>query len=241
MTRRTVGIVSGAALVVLTGLFWLRAAPLPAGLLDERDSTSTTVVDRRGVVLYEARSRDGMRGTSLAADALPPNLVQGVTRGRRSPVLQPRGHRSDGGRPRCMAEPEGRRGDRGRIDHHTTGRQAVAGQARAIGQAGSPWIRQQASGSGCCAEAGASALETRNTRALSEPCSVWESDCRSRARQPRLLRDTREPAHCGPGNIPRRAAAEAFGVQSLSQMATGCRSSANHHQPDGGTRACDCR
>ena len=75
MKRRSVRISLVAALAALTALLWLRAEPLPSGLLDASDNTSTTVLDRRGVVLHEARSRDGMRGTPLTADALPPNLV----------------------------------------------------------------------------------------------------------------------------------------------------------------------
>jgi penicillin-binding protein 1C len=47
---------------------------LPPGLLDG-DSSSTVVVDRRGVPLYEALSGDGTRSTALTADTLPPMLV----------------------------------------------------------------------------------------------------------------------------------------------------------------------
>jgi penicillin-binding protein 1C len=54
---------------------WLRVGPLPAGLLDDPTSISTTVLDRTGTVLYEARSRDGTRGARLTADALPDNVV----------------------------------------------------------------------------------------------------------------------------------------------------------------------
>jgi penicillin-binding protein 1C len=62
-------------LTVMAVLIWLRAGPLPSGLLDER-GTSTTVVDRHGVVLYESRSASGTRGAVLTADALPPNLIR---------------------------------------------------------------------------------------------------------------------------------------------------------------------
>jgi len=54
---------------------WLRCGPLPEGLLDPPARVSTTVVDRRGVPLYEARSGDGTRSVSLDADALPPSVV----------------------------------------------------------------------------------------------------------------------------------------------------------------------
>jgi penicillin-binding protein 1C len=77
MTKRFI-VRSASAVVVVAAavLIWLRAGPLPSGLLDESVNTSTTVVDRRGTVLYEARSRDGTRGSVLTADALPPNLVR---------------------------------------------------------------------------------------------------------------------------------------------------------------------
>jgi penicillin-binding protein 1C len=53
---------------------WLRLGPLPDGLLDE-PKASTTVVDRHGVQLYEARSGDGTRTVTLTAASLPPTLV----------------------------------------------------------------------------------------------------------------------------------------------------------------------
>ncbi len=62
------------ALAATTGVVWLRCGSLPAGLLDERSSASTTVVDRHGEVLYETRSALGTRGERLAADAIPAAL-----------------------------------------------------------------------------------------------------------------------------------------------------------------------
>ena len=59
---------------MLVAALWLRLGPLPAGLLDE-PAPSTTVVDRRGVPLYEARAGDGTRGIKLTANSLPANLV----------------------------------------------------------------------------------------------------------------------------------------------------------------------
>ena len=64
--------IAGPALLAV--LVWLRAGPLPVGLLDETDA-STTVVDRYGSVLYESRSAAGTRGALLTPDALPPHLV----------------------------------------------------------------------------------------------------------------------------------------------------------------------
>jgi penicillin-binding protein 1C len=60
--------------VTAGALLWLRLGPLPDGLLDEPKS-STIVVDRHGVQLYEARSGDGTRTMTLTAAALPPTLV----------------------------------------------------------------------------------------------------------------------------------------------------------------------
>jgi penicillin-binding protein 1C len=62
-----------AALAAL-GL-WLRLGPIDPALLDLRDTTSTIVVDRHGVPLYEALSGDGTRNVRLSADRLPPLLV----------------------------------------------------------------------------------------------------------------------------------------------------------------------
>jgi penicillin-binding protein 1C len=70
---RWLGACGAAAGVAL--LTWLRCGPLPAGLLDDERARSTTVVDRRGVVLYEARSASGTRTTWLDAATLPPTLV----------------------------------------------------------------------------------------------------------------------------------------------------------------------
>src|SRR5688500_20268336 len=59
--------------LVVAGL-WLRLGALPPGLLDD-PAPSRMVVDRRGVILYEARAQDGTRGVALRPDALPPHLV----------------------------------------------------------------------------------------------------------------------------------------------------------------------
>ena len=74
--RRPRTVVAGAvAAVALCGAAWIRLGPLPDGLLDLRDGTSTVVVDRRGVPLYEALSGDGTRNIALDAGHLPPALV----------------------------------------------------------------------------------------------------------------------------------------------------------------------
>lgn len=55
---------------------WLRLGPIDPALLDLTDATSTTVVDRRGVPLYESLSGDGTRSQHLEARDLPPLLVE---------------------------------------------------------------------------------------------------------------------------------------------------------------------
>jgi penicillin-binding protein 1C len=71
--RRATGV---AVAALLAGAGWIRFGPLPAGLLDDAGAVrSTTVYDRNGEVLYEARSGLGTRGMRLRADRLPPVLV----------------------------------------------------------------------------------------------------------------------------------------------------------------------
>jgi penicillin-binding protein 1C len=54
---------------------WIRCGAIPADLLDERDGSSTVVLDRHGQVLYERLSGAGTRRVLASADALPPVLV----------------------------------------------------------------------------------------------------------------------------------------------------------------------
>jgi penicillin-binding protein 1C len=69
-------VAAGLAMAALAGAAWIRLGPLPAGLLDDADAVrSTTVLDRNGEVLYEARSDLGTRELRLHADRLPPALV----------------------------------------------------------------------------------------------------------------------------------------------------------------------
>ena len=69
-------VAAGLAIAALAGAAWIRLGPLPAGLLDEADAVrSTTVLDRNGEVLYEARSDLGTRELRLRPDRLPPALV----------------------------------------------------------------------------------------------------------------------------------------------------------------------
>ena len=67
--------------VALALVLWIRLGPVPAELLDDRAVTSTSVVDRRGVPLYEALSVDGTRNVTLTARAIPPALVSATRTG----------------------------------------------------------------------------------------------------------------------------------------------------------------
>ena len=55
---------------------WLRLGPIDSALLKLDDATSTVVVDRRGVPLYESLSGDGTRSVHLDAA----NLAAGARR-----------------------------------------------------------------------------------------------------------------------------------------------------------------
>ena len=69
-------VAAGLAVTGVVGAAWVRLGPLPAGLLDEAEAVrSTTVLDRNGEVLYEARSDLGTREMRLRPDRLPPSLV----------------------------------------------------------------------------------------------------------------------------------------------------------------------
>jgi penicillin-binding protein 1C len=58
--------------------WWLRAGPLPAGLLDAAAVQSTTVVDRHGTPLYEAVAGGGVRSLRLEPATIP-ELVAAAT------------------------------------------------------------------------------------------------------------------------------------------------------------------
>jgi penicillin-binding protein 1C len=73
MVKRAIWLAVGTAAAAL--LCWIRLGPLPAGLLDQPASVSTTVLDRNGAVLHEARSEEGTRGTDLPVDVLPAHIV----------------------------------------------------------------------------------------------------------------------------------------------------------------------
>jgi penicillin-binding protein 1C len=73
MVRRKTAYV--VAFFSLTFCLWVRLGPIPSHLLDDRRLTSTVIVDRSGIPLYEALSGDGTRNVALNAGALPSALV----------------------------------------------------------------------------------------------------------------------------------------------------------------------
>ena len=68
-------IIGAASLGLLALALWIRLGSIPSTLLENKRATSTIVVDRNGVPLYEARAEDGTRAISLSAETLPPVLV----------------------------------------------------------------------------------------------------------------------------------------------------------------------
>jgi penicillin-binding protein 1C len=72
--RVSVGMLTALAAAGVAAL-WVRLGPLPDGLLDVHAGTSTIVVDRHGVPLYESLSAEGTRSVLLSPSDLPPVLV----------------------------------------------------------------------------------------------------------------------------------------------------------------------
>lgn len=68
---RRAKVLAALAVAAAAVAVWLRAGPLPAGLLVDTARPSTVVTDRHGETLYEARSADGLRGEWIDAHAVP--------------------------------------------------------------------------------------------------------------------------------------------------------------------------
>jgi len=75
MRRRWRPLVVACLAALIAFALWLRLGPIDPALLDLGDATSTVVVDRRGVPLYESLSGDGTRSVHLDPQSLPPVLV----------------------------------------------------------------------------------------------------------------------------------------------------------------------
>ncbi|MCU1349140.1 MAG: family penicillin-binding protein [Acidobacteria bacterium] len=73
MTRRRLTIAAALLAAAVAFLAWLRLGPVPA--IDEARFTSTSIVDRNGVVLSEPLSSRGQRSEWLRADALPASVT----------------------------------------------------------------------------------------------------------------------------------------------------------------------
>ncbi len=59
---------------ILLVLWWIRCGAIPAQVLDQSRFSSTTVVDRNGIVLYEPLAKTGARGEPVTS--LPDNVVK---------------------------------------------------------------------------------------------------------------------------------------------------------------------
>ncbi len=72
--RRLAGWTGGVLAAGLVAGAWLRLGPIDPALLVQQPSL--TVLDRNGEVLYESLGSGGTRGQSVAADKLPPRVVE---------------------------------------------------------------------------------------------------------------------------------------------------------------------
>ena len=73
MTRRRTLLLAGAG-AVLAAIAAARYWPLPAALIERASTPGTLVFDRHGVLLYEARNDDGLRGDPVDARDLPAHV-----------------------------------------------------------------------------------------------------------------------------------------------------------------------
>ncbi|HZM49598.1 MAG TPA: transglycosylase domain-containing protein, partial [Vicinamibacteria bacterium] len=62
--------------ITIAGVAWVRLGPLPAGLLELDEQTSTEVVARDGESLRESLSAEGQRSRRISPDRLPDTLVR---------------------------------------------------------------------------------------------------------------------------------------------------------------------
>ena len=171
---------------------WLRLGPLdPACSTISTHATSTVVVDRHGVPLYEALSGDGTRSVQLERREPAADAGRGDDRRRGSPLLVASRRRSDRDR-RAALQPnlaEGRV-----VEGGSTITQQVAklllnrrSPKRRAGRCGAKLARR-------CSRCGSSIGSTSaRSCAVSEPRGVRQSDRRRRAREPRLLRRASRP------------------------------------------------
>jgi len=83
LVRRNPGrtLAAVVATCVVAAALWVRLGPIAPELLDISDGTSTVVVDRQGVPLYEALSGDGTRSLRLEAATMPAILAAATLAG----------------------------------------------------------------------------------------------------------------------------------------------------------------
>ncbi|MDP9193990.1 MAG: penicillin-binding protein 1C [Acidobacteriota bacterium] len=74
--RRLAGWSGGVLAAALLAGAWLRLGPIDPALLERAQSRSLTILDRNGEVLYESLGAAGTRGETVAANQLPPRVVE---------------------------------------------------------------------------------------------------------------------------------------------------------------------
>lgn len=73
--KRIAAATVAAVLALALAIAWARLGPIDPALLDRQKHDSRTITDRNGEVLYESLSASGARGERVAADQLPPLVV----------------------------------------------------------------------------------------------------------------------------------------------------------------------
>ena len=231
---------AGAAIALVVGAAWVRLGPLPDGLLDEAAAVrSTTVLDRNGEVLYEARSDLGTREARLAADRLPPTLV--------AATLAAEDHRFQshwGVDPIAMARATWRNVTAlDRVEGGSTLTQQVAKlllDRRA--QLATARPRQR----GWSAKIEETVVALRLEHRLSKPeilalylnLAPYGNQIAGAERASRAYFGApASHAHAGAGGVPRRAAAAAVALQSVAQRRPGDGAPARRAGADGAAAA----
>ena len=229
---------TAAAAGFIALLLWLRLGPIPADLLDDRESAvhGGRRSRRNPAVRSALRRGHAQRQADSGGAAAVARCGNGCGGG--SPVLVASRRRPDCHASGVEAEPRRAGSGGGRIHDHAAGRQAAAESTVTA-----PAPRRL--GEGVRGRAGAAprapAHQARGARALLERRGVRQPGGRGRARQPPVFRAQRVDADAGAGRVPGRAAPAPVGLQPLSQPRGGARAAAGRAPPHDGGRGADGR